>query len=298
MPYSCKDFEVTPFLSTATIGKALRSGCLNLFLGAGVSKGFGLPEWDLLIARILKRATDQLFLEELRTKSDKDLAKLIDVIDRDDRKADYLLAVHSALYETVAITLAEQLSRSPLLLAVTALLTGSCRGRIGRIFTYNYDDLLEQYLTMLGYGICRRTDPFDFSTKADVEINHVHGFLPQAWKPGEICSDLILSEKSYRTRRAGIDEGWSACVEQSLYAKQALFIGLSGDDSAMLDVLERAKQKTKRIHDSDYHGYWLMTPDAYQRNATAIQNVSMCPIPMDKDLLPKFVFEVCQKALQ
>jgi hypothetical protein len=273
----------------------LRCGCLNLFLGAGVSKGFGLPEWPLLIARILGKGKDTSYLQKLRAMNDKELSTLIDPVD--DGKPDFYHRVHKALYSGVKADLPDQLSASPLLLAVAALITGSCRGRIETVFTYNYDDLLEQYLAMLGYAICRRIDPFDFSTRADLVINHVHGFLPQSWERGNSVSELILSEKSYRTRRAGIDAGWSSCVEQSLYSKAALFIGLSGDDGAMLDVLARAKNSVKRVADTDYHGYWLVTPDAYNRNHVAMLDVKMCPIPIDKKMLPKFVFEICQKAL-
>lgn len=229
--------------------------------------------------------------------SDKDLARLVDPIDRNEQRLEYLRAVYKALYDTVEPTLTERLSKSPLLLAVAALLTGSCRGRIDRVFTYNYDDLLEQYLAMLGYVICRRTDPYDYSTRADVEVNHVHGFLPQEWNKHDDAGDLILSEKSYRNRRAGIDEGWSACIEQTLFSKAALFLGLSGDDGTILDVVARARKRTKRAVDTDYHGYWLLAPEAYDRNCSAILDVGMCPIPIDKEALPNFVFDVCQKAL-
>ncbi len=295
MIYSHKDYEAEPFLATGAIGNLLRRGCLNLFLGSGVSAGFGLPEWARLVARLLGRGDDDAYLAELRTKSDKDMGKLLDTIDDETRKVAYLSAVHKALYADVKATLLEQLTQSPLLLAVAALTTGSCRGRVERVFTYNYDDLLEQYLGMLGLGVCIRKAPSEFSTKADVEINHVHGCLPQSWTADLGASELILSGKSYRDRRSEIDSGWSSCVENSMYTKAALLLGLSADDSAVLDVFNRAKKRLARA--DDYHGYWLLTPDAYARNATEVLGVGMCPIRVEKQEMPKFVFRVCQNAL-
>jgi len=264
-----------------------------LFLGAGVSSGFGLPEWKLLVARILGRDGDAQFLSALSGMSDKDMAKLIN--DVDDGSDTYVRKVHDALYEGAPDDLADLLSRSPLLLAVAALLTGSCRGRINTIITYNYDDLLMQYLRRLGYKVCVRKEPSDFSTWADVEINYVHGYLPQFSDDRSNACDLILSEKSYRDRRANIDKGWSSYVVHGLYSKNGLFIGLSGEDGSILDILDRAQKEITRT--IDYTGYWLMTQSAYDRNASEIIRFGMCPIPLAVEEFPKFVFNVCQKAM-
>jgi hypothetical protein len=244
------------------------------------------------VARILERGDDAAFVDSLKGKSERDIGRLID--DVDDGTAKYVSKIYEALYGDVPDGLLEQLQKSPLLLAVAALLTGTYRGRIHYVFTYNYDNLLEQYLDMLGYTVRVRTGPTDFSSKSDVEINHVHGFLPQSWTPDSKVPELILSERSYRGRRSEIDEGWSSYVEHSFYSKAGLFLGLSGDDSATLDLFERTK---KRIHRSaDYNGYWLLTPDAYDRNAGPIGEVGICPIRIEKEKLPTFVFRVCQAA--
>jgi hypothetical protein len=292
MIYSYSDYVKDPFRAVGDIATLLYSSSLMLFLGSGVSSGFGLPQWALMAARLLGRDKDTSFVDELSLKDDKQIAKLIDPIDDESEK--YVTKVYDALYCEIAANLSDQLSRSPLLLAVAGLLTGSCRGRISSVMTYNYDDLLKQYLGMLGYTVCIRTDPTQFSTWADVEINHIHGYLPQSRKGESKGVDLVLSEKSYRRRRAFIDEGWSSYVEHGLYSKSGLFLGLSGDDSAILDVMKRAQEKIKRTE--DYTGYWLMTPTAFERNAGAILDVGMCPIKLTKDDFPRFVFAVCQEA--
>lgn len=275
------------------IGDLLRSGSLILFLGAGSSKGFGLPSWPQLVAQIIGKSNDAAYIKDLAKKSDKDMAKMIDAVD--DVSPAYVEKVHNALYSNIlSDNLSEQLARSPLLLGVAALMTGSCRGRIDSVITYNYDDLLKKYLKMLGYSVCIRTEPSQLSSWADIEINYVHGYLPQSKKDASKPDELVLSEKSYRMRRALIDEGWSLFVEHSLQSKIGLFIGLSGDDGAILDVLMRTKEKIKR--GTDYTGYWLMTPSAFERNNQAIIDVGMCPVGLEIKDFPKFVFAVCQKA--
>ncbi len=288
------DFKRNPLLAVEDISILLHRGALMLFLGSGVSSGFGLPSWAHLVAKVVGKGDDVGFVQSLAGKTDKEMARLID--NEDDGSKDYIDGVHNALYFELPEDLTERLSRSPLLLAVAALLTGSCRGRISTIITYNYDDLLKQYLRMLGYSVCVRTGPSDTSTWADVEINHVHGYLPQSREGESKPSELVLSEKSYRQRRALIDEGWSSYVEHSLYSKIGLFLGLSGDDSSILDILKRAHGKIKRS--VDYTGYWLMTPEAYEKNAKPILDVGMCPINLIKEAFPRFIFDVCKQAMR
>jgi hypothetical protein len=291
--YGYDDYLRDPFLAAKSVGQLLHNGTLRLFLGAGASSGFGLPEWKLLVARILKKDGDTAFVDSLDGKSSAELCRLLDPVD--DKSKAFLLSIHEALYRDIAPTLQEQLLQSPLLLAVAALITGSCRGRVESVITYNYDDLLEQYLHMLGYAICRRTRSDELSTRADLEVNYPHGSLPQSWTATGELPDIVLSEKSYRTRRADIDEGWSAIIEHGLYSKIGFFVGLSGDDSSILDVLRRAQKRLTR--NDDYNAYWLLTPDAFERNKDSIRDVGSCPIRLPKERMPEFVFKVCQAAI-
>jgi hypothetical protein len=294
MSHSCDDFKRNPFLATEDIGDILRDGSLMLFLGAGVSSGFGLPSWANLIARLLGREADGAYVKKLKGMSDKELARLVDKLD--DSSKSYLDKVREALYRKVAKELTDLLARSPLLLAVAALITGSRRGRVTTVITYNYDDLLGQYLQMLGYFICVRTEYSKLTTWADAEINHVHGYLPQHSKETSDPKKFILSEKSYRSRRAAIDKEWSSYVEHCLYSKVGLFLGLSGDDSSILDILQRVKDRIGRRRGSN--GFWLMTPASFRRNHKQIIDVGMCPIKLEEEEFPRFVFKVCQEAAQ
>jgi hypothetical protein len=291
--YSYDDYVKDPFLAVDRIGPLLRDGVLRLFLGAGVSSGFGLPQWKILIARVLSRDKDKKFLKSLPGQAPTDLTKLVN--DIDDGSERYVRRVHEALYRDASASLLIQLQRSPLLLSVAALVTGAHRGRIDSVITYNYDDLLEQYLRMLGLAVCPRVEPTDLSGRADVEINYVHGRLPQVWDVSASLPSIVLSDRSYREKRARIDVGWSAAVQNGLCSKIGLFLALSGDDSSILDLLERVRTEVR--HDP-YNGYWLLTADAFERNKKPILDVGMCPISIRKERVPQFIFSVCKAAAE
>lgn len=147
---------------------------------------------------------------------------------------------------------------------------------------------------MLGYSVCVRIAPSEFSGRADVEINHVHGFLPQKWRETDPMPSIVLSERSYRARRSEIDKGWPSFVAHRLYSKAGLFMGMSGNDGAVLDVLNRANLEIQRP--VEYTGYWLMTPRAYEKNAKQIVDIGMCPVKLEKERIPDFLLKVCQAA--
>lgn len=96
---SHSDYVRDSFLAAKDIGGHLHNGCLVLFLGSGVSSGFGLPSWPHLVARILGKDDDKDFLESLADKKDQELALLIDPVD--DGSEAYVQKVHSALYSQV-----------------------------------------------------------------------------------------------------------------------------------------------------------------------------------------------------
>jgi len=292
--YSNTDFAENPFLAAKDIGALLSESSMRLFLGAGVSSGFGLPEWRMLIAKVLGKDGDRDYVKRMPSKSVQDLREEVDEIDSNDEE--FRRKVHHALYSELKENLLPQLQVSPLLLAVAALMTGVTRGRVDSVVTYNYDDLLEQYLRMLGLSVCVRTLPTDLSTRSDIELNYVHGRIPQRETITVSPARIILSEKSYRERRSEIDAGWSDYIVHGLYSKIGLFLGLSGDDEAIKDVLKRAQGRITR--NSEYYtGYWVLTPNSFNKNQRSILDVGMCPIPLEKDQIPQFMFAICQSAV-
>ena len=292
--YSYSDYVGDPFRATHALGDLLGRGALRLFLGAGASCGFGLPDWKTLIARVTKRDTDSAFVAGLKDKDTMELGRLVNKVD--DGSESYIDLVRASLYRDASPDLLVQLQQSRLLLAIGALMTGSCRGRIESVVTYNYDDLLEQYLWMLGYSACRRVRPSDLSTRSDVVVDYVHGCVPQQKKTGDGAPQIVLSAQSFIERRADIDEGWPASVIAGLMSKIGLFVGLSGNDTTMIEQITRAKNKGFTTRLDDYNAYWLLTPDAFDRNGEMILKAGSCPIRLDKDVIPDLLLAVCRHA--
>lgn len=281
-----------PNLAARDIGELLGVGSLSLFLGAGVSQGFGLPSWPQLVARLIGRGNDKQFIRSLRKKSDTEVARLVDDVDSGD--ASFASKVHSALYEGSDADLSDRFVASPLLSAVTALFSGSCRGRVRTVVSYNYDDVLERYLRFYGFRVSVRRWPSDLTRWADVEVNHPHGFLPRDEDFEDWSGEIVLSDKSYRTRRTEINEGWSMAVQQTLQSTIGVFVGLSGDDNSLLDVIKTVSKRVDR--EEPYCGYWLMTPDAFGRNSQTLLGLNMCPIRLDVSSFAGFVSRVCEAA--
>ena len=110
------------------------------------------------------------------------------------------------------------------------------------VLTYNFDDLLEQYLIKLGLQ-----EGKDFITiSKDAEINgnemlpiyHVHGVIPEKG-PSDI---VVFSEEEYHKRYSNPFH-WSN-IEQlhALSRKHCFFIGLSMTDPNLRRLLDAARQ--------------------------------------------------------
>ena len=76
---------------------------------------------------------------------------------------------------------------------------------VHNVITYNYDNLLEEYLRRncncpdeKVHSIVKRDDLRDFNIKDEWNINHVHGRVPVIESPGEEMSEtVILTETDY-----------------------------------------------------------------------------------------------------
>lgn len=295
------DFAANPRLAVGPIATCLQDGVLTLLLGAGVSTGFGLPNWFELVMRLAGiQHGSPAYLEYLaryegNALPDQELQELVDRVD--DGSTTYLDKVRQALYAQMQPDLARQLSTSPLLLAVAALTTGTTRGRVDVVTTYNFDDVLEHYVQMLGHSVRIRTNESDLVGRADVTINHPHGFVPRDISRSHSTTQPILSAKAYREKRAQIDAGWSDYIAHVLTQKVALFVGLSGRDSSILDLLHRISKRWK-ADGRRPGGYWILTPSDYDKYGPQIAEENVIPLRFEIDEIPMFIFDVCRRAVE
>ena len=262
-----------PENARADLHNALQHGNLTLYLGAGVSAASGLPTWEKLLLTVyfekistlklpgLRPFPNYLFaiadwyLRERREPPELVARKLRQLFEEDAAPQDsFVNAIGQALYGG---RYAGGLSDDPepdiygnkTLSAVSSLCTYepyALQHGVRSVITYNYDDLLEQTLTMLG----RDHQPVFNETPAaedHLPIFHVHGFLPFSGVL-EDPSQIVLSEQEYNTA-ASDPYTWSNLVQlREMSNSVGLMVGLSVTDRnirRLLDVLRQSPVRPK-----------------------------------------------------
>lgn len=199
---------------------------LAVFVGAGVAFGCGLPDWEELIRRLGEAAFPSSDAEEaLRTFSPITRIRII----RNALGNRFNKAVADALY-------ANTYTVSP---AVNAIADAGVR----RICTYNFDDLLEETLTVHGLPF-ESLEPGDKlnSTFEGTIVFHPHGILSASMTPGECAAQrLVLSEEDYHQLYSN-PYSWANLVQLwLLMTYSCLFVGVSLRDPNIRRMLDTCR---------------------------------------------------------
>lgn len=286
-----KHYEADFNLAKEPIAECLKAGTLKLILGAGISMAFGLPNWNDLIFKSLnklKEARSEDLIE--RNAFDQNTSKYEKMLNNYETESNYCQIVRDSLYSEMPPNLEDLLLQgAPGLLAIAALCTGTTRGRVRHIFTLNYDDILEQYLSLLGLKVNSGSSFIRDNYNADIRIDHLHGYLP---KNEDNLLNIVFSPSSY-TERYAQTHGFDDWFVNQWVGSKLLLIGLSGDDQ----LLHTNAIKHKNIINNDeVHGYALLTPNAYDENYIDLAKKGICPIKIQRDQIPKFLLSCCQLA--
>ena len=215
---------------------------LCLFIGSGVSKGCGLPDWKELTDDLMCAYFDRDFgdwrepegwgqqwaaanavKETLQASSNPVIARYI----RRRLDDDYIKAVRSALYDRPH-------KASDALKAIASMES------LAAICSYNYDDLLERLPDQLPkFGAI--ASPADPIRRRSIPVYHVHGLMPED-SALQTRGDLVLSEEDYH-RVYSDAYHWSNTVQLTLLRQHtSILIGLSVDDPNLrriLDIVQR-----------------------------------------------------------
>ena len=247
---------------------AYRSGDLVLVLGAGASKGVGLPDWDTLLRTLLievfnkdkgadgrqSLAMAQMFAE-LFSPGPLVAARFFRQHFREQKSTNaealpFESVIRNALYEKLPEGAA---TSSPLFQEIRQFCVAAGKNpTLDSIITYNYDDVLERYLDSVDIEI-----PYDPIYEVGMRpasdrlpIYHVHGFLPGS---GDLPSSpkIVLSEDVYHEQYTDI-YSWANIVQINKFTeKTCLFVGVSLNDPnlrRLLDISMRQKGKTGGSH--------------------------------------------------
>lgn len=250
-----------------SVQAAYNNNELSLFLGAGVSKDAGMPDWPSLLDALLV----VLFTKKLSSTKEISNADL-DYLVRQYRQIDdaspllnaryvrrglsentigqteeFLTALTEALYR---LSNPEKSAGSPLLKQLARMCVPRRTGsKIRAVTTYNFDDLLEKHLVEKQVDHKPIYHEGDVPTKDELPIYHVHGFLPRNRAPYEGLdkSTLVFSEEGYHTIFADPFH-WSNLVQLSqLREAVCLMVGLSMTDPNIRRLLEITARRNDAV---------------------------------------------------
>lgn len=271
--------------------RQLRHGQLTLALGAGVSFAFGLPQWDALTAT----AAGKIGVPPQPGVRNEMLAQQMLTRLGNDRLA-FASHVRTVLYDRYDITLHGLLTH-PLLVAIGSICTGSGRGSIREIVTFNFDDLLEHYLLYYGF-LAQSIDIFPaWESRADVRVYHPHGLLPNDFTKA-IRHPIVYAQEDFDAVVGDAKSDLRRTVLNVFSRHTCLFLGLSGNDQNLTNILREVKQIHPSIRRGDLWWGFRFSDDENDpcRDLWARHGVFQITVPPSYGEVPMWLLETCQTA--
>lgn len=264
-------------------------GRLGLFLGAGVSKFYGLPDWYELIDKLCRFHGEPIAPQD-------DLVQKAGFLRAKYYKGDaksFLASLKSALYEGVALDFAK-IRQSDMLAAIGSLVMSSKRGSAAKVFTLNYDDLLENYLEFHGFTTNVIWRDNHWAQSEDVTIYHPHGFLPLAHDNNS--DDVTLGTSDYyKIMNSDI---WKPLLVTALRTHTFIHIGLSGTDTHLQNLLHDLTKSHAISHErTAYHSVRFAIEGNRDEIGVILDSEGVYTMKVaNYGELPAFLFKICQAA--
>jgi hypothetical protein len=273
------------------LAEQLASGRLTLVLGAGVSVGFGLPQWSELTDRAVKLSectvdTTALTPEEIAE----------EIFHKCGTEQEFGRVIRAALYETYDSSLSK-LTSNRLLTAIGALTMASTRGQVAQVISYNFDDLLERFLEYHGFMLESIGAAYNWASKVDIHLYHPHGILPSDLKT-PVTYPPVLARIQYDRIVGKSTNAWRNLLIQIMSSGTCLFLGLSGKDTNLSSTIYDVSKIHPGMSDGDaYWGVRISDKDSDPlKNMWMGRKVCQYTIP-HYDLLPEVLLEICQRAV-
>ncbi len=234
--------SISELISEAPFNDAppILNGFRTLFIGAGVSKSAGLPNWEELLANIIQNIADDTKRSLANGIKDKNeiirAQKLFTIIAPENNRNTQ--KVHNVIHKALWGNCTNKSIKSPL---VDSIVNAISQKEINAIVTYNYDDVIESELKKREIDYSQIIEGEEVMDRIGIPILHVHGYIPR--KPGNELPHLVLDESSYH--RMYNDSYMWANVEQLHYMRNShcIFVGLSMQDPNLRRLLELANNK-------------------------------------------------------
>jgi hypothetical protein len=286
-----------PNLASEFLSSHLVNGTLTLFLGAGATKGFGLPNWTEFANSFRAKCSLSVLGVISKPEDIQDgIDEALDVIKNNEETK--ISIVKEILYGGKDFLEPRSIYSNKLLIAISSLLMGSRRGHIKRVVTLNYDSMLEWFLSLFGFLVNPISDLPALEGSEDVRIYHPHGFVPHPQLGLPNGKFLILGVKDANNRLGNKSDPWFEKVRQIMESGVCLFVGLSGNtlsDRAIAPLLSTTGDK---FVDERPLGIWIHLGDLTPQKKAEYHRNNIVPLEMsDAEEIPDFLLQISQKAL-
>lgn len=208
----------------------VKSDAIGLYVGAGLSKGAGLPDWTGLLKILIKEYKQQPNYSRSKLNDYDKLVKSEDVkkllLLAEDLKSSLGKKYYEVIYEQFV-----KHGKNP-----TKTQEQLFKLNISFIITTNYDDLLERAC----YNVKKDLPtPLFFNSSRDIAYNlwRKHFFILKAHGDPKVNSEhVIFTEKDYREIIYG-QRGFQSALQALFSTKTILFLGTSFKDPDLILLL-------------------------------------------------------------
>ncbi len=249
--------------------KAHQEERLVLVLGAGVSMGLGLPSWNMLLHKLMLNTiqADSIGSESGASSTQNSMiarlftdilnpspiaaARYVQTFFHGDKYpgGEFEEAVRRAIYEELPDRMESKLFQEILALALAPAKSPV----LNSIITYNYDDLLENYLQSFSVDIPFRSiySPGMKPASRELPIYHVHGYLPREG-PLTFANSVTLGEGDYHQQYLHA-YSWQNTIQINKFSDYTcLFVGISFTDPNLRRLLDIAKDQRGNAEQRHY----------------------------------------------
>lgn len=294
-----KDFSELkhPAHAVKYLSQNLKDGTLTLFLGAGTSKGFGLPSW-LELVNLMREHVGLASLDKTAT-ADELQHGADEVKDKLGDEKQLIELVSKYLYPNPAELIDSNIFDNHLLVSMSALLMGSKRGHVSRVVTLNYDNMLEWFLTIFGFVVKTIYELPALEGSEDVRIYHPHGFIPHPETEGKRSDFIILGMQSANIRLGTPGDQWFEMVRHLLNTSVCLFVGMSGNSLSDRALAPLFSTSGKLLEDARPLGIWISKEEVDSRKDAEFQRNNIIPIVItEAKRISEFLLKICQEAIK
>lgn len=238
------------------VNKDFKEGKLVLVLGAGVSMTYGLPNWQLLLQKLMVTTLNKKENSSL-------IAELFSFIFSpnpliagrylqkyyDENEILFEEEVRKILYKEIDSTKESKLMDEIVKFCIAA----GKSPNLNSIITYNFDDLLEQNIEKLKMDLPYKSifGNGQEILPSELPIYHVHGYLPHKGDLNEL-NRITFGENFYH-QQYGDTYSWNNIVQINKFREfNCLFIGTSLTDPNTRRLLDIANEQRFERNGSHY----------------------------------------------